>query len=52
LESRITTPLTEISPGKEALLEQMIVDDPAILPDRWLLTGRPASNLDMPQPAQ
>jgi len=33
-------PLTEASLGKEALLEQMIVDDPAILSDRWLLIGR------------
>lgn len=33
-------PLTESSLGKEALLEQMIVEDPAILSDRWLIIGR------------
>lgn len=33
-------PLTEASLGKEALLEQMIVEDPAILSERWLLIGR------------
>lgn len=33
-------PMTEASLGKEALLEQMIVEDPAILSDRWLLIGR------------
>jgi hypothetical protein len=33
-------PLTEASLGKEALLEQMIVEDLAILSDRWLLIGR------------
>lgn len=33
-------PLTEASLGKEALLEQMIVEDLAILSDRWLLICR------------
>lgn len=33
-------PLTEVSLGKEALLEQMIVEAPAILSDRWLLIGK------------
>jgi hypothetical protein len=33
-------PLAEVSLGKEALLEQMIVQAPAILSDRWLLIGR------------
>ena len=33
-------PLTEVSLGKEALLEQMITEDPTILSDRWLLIGR------------
>ncbi len=33
-------PLHEVSLGKEALLEQMIVQDPSILSDRWLLIGR------------
>jgi hypothetical protein len=33
-------PLAEASLGKEALLEQMIVKDSAILSDRWMLIGR------------
>ncbi|MBI2353658.1 MAG: DUF91 domain-containing protein [Deltaproteobacteria bacterium] len=33
-------PLAEVSLGKEALLEQMITEDPTILSDRWLLIGR------------
>jgi hypothetical protein len=33
-------PLTEVSLGKEALLEQMIFEDPTILSDRWMLIGR------------
>ena len=33
-------PLLEVSLGKEALLEQMISEDPTILSDRWLLIGR------------
>jgi len=32
--------LAEVSLGKEALLEQMITEDPTILSDRWLLIGR------------
>ncbi len=32
--------LAEVSLGKESLLEQMIVDEPEILSDRWLLIGR------------
>jgi hypothetical protein len=33
-------PLAEVSLGKEALLEQMIKEDPTILSDRWLIIGR------------
>ena len=33
-------PLVEVSLGKEALLEQMIIEDPMILSERWLLIGR------------
>ncbi len=33
-------PLVETTLGKETLLEQMIVEDPAILSVRWLLIGR------------
>jgi len=33
-------PLAEVSLGKEALLEQMINEDPTILSDRWMLIGR------------
>lgn len=33
-------PLTEVSLGKELLLEQMIVEAPDILSERWLLIGR------------
>lgn len=33
-------PLTEMSLGKRALLEQMIIDDLAMISDRWLLIGR------------
>ena len=32
--------LEEVTLGKEALLEQMIVDDLTILSDRWMLIGR------------
>ena len=32
--------LSEVPLGKEALLEQMIVQEPSILSDRWLLIGR------------
>lgn len=34
------TPLPEASLGKEALLEQMIVQEPGILSERWMLIGR------------
>lgn len=37
-------PLRETTLGKEALLEQMIVEDPAILSERWLLIGRQVRN--------
>ena len=33
-------PLPEASLGKEALLEQMIVQEPDILSERWMLIGR------------
>jgi hypothetical protein len=33
-------PLIEVSLGKEAMLEQMIIEAPTILSDRWLLIGR------------
>jgi hypothetical protein len=33
-------PLNEVSLGKEAMLEQMIVEDSTILSDRWMLIGR------------
>lgn len=33
-------PLPEASLGKEALLEQMIVQEPGILSERWMLIGR------------
>jgi len=33
-------PLTEVSLGKESLLEQMIVEDLTILSDRWMLIGK------------
>jgi hypothetical protein len=32
--------LAEVSLGKEAMLEQMITEDPTILSERWLLIGR------------
>jgi len=34
------TPLTEVSLGRELLLEDMIVEAPEILSERWLLIGR------------
>jgi hypothetical protein len=33
-------PLSEVSLGKEILLEQMIAEDPNILSDRWMIIGR------------
>ncbi|MFZ5555277.1 MAG: endonuclease NucS domain-containing protein [Pseudomonadota bacterium] len=33
-------PVPEVTLGREALLERMIVEDPTILSERWLLIGR------------
>ncbi len=33
-------PLTEVSLGKESMLEQMIVEDSTIVSDRWMLIGQ------------